>query len=148
MSEVLYGKMIVNSRNPLADLKAENERLKIKLAACEEIAQHNAKCFGEASKALADMTDLYNKAQDNADALKTDAERWRALIACARIKFFGWSGYEKKDPYGNSPGNYRHFGAEFWTIHSHEMTESERGKAAEKLIGFADAARAAKLEGK
>lgn len=76
------------------------------------------------------------------EALRKDAGRWRAFINCARIKFFGWAGYGEKDPYGNSPGNYRHFGGEFWTIHDAPTADKE--KAAEILNGFADAAIAAK----
>jgi|GEM_PF-5403903 len=75
------------------------------------------------------------------EALRKDASRWRAFINCARIKFFGWAGYGEKDPYGNSPGNYRHFGGEFWTIHDAPTADKE--KAAEILNGFADAAVAA-----
>lgn len=79
------------------------------------------------------------------EALRKDASRWRAFITCARIKFFGWAGYGEKDPYGNSPGNYRHFGGEFWTIHDAPTADKE--KAAEILNGFADAAVAAMGKG-
>lgn len=79
------------------------------------------------------------------EALRKDASRWRAFINCARIKFFGWAGYVEKDPYGNSPGNYRHFGGEFWTIHDAPTADKE--KAAEILNGFADAAVAAMGKG-
>ncbi len=79
------------------------------------------------------------------EALRKDASRWRAFINCARIKFFGWAGYGEKDPYGNSPGNYRHFGGEFWTIHDAPTADKE--KAAEILNGFADAAVAAMGKG-
>lgn len=75
------------------------------------------------------------------EALRKDAGRWRAFINCARIKFFGWAGYSEKDPYGNSPGDYRHFGGEFWTIH--DAPTADKAKAAEILNGFADAAVAA-----
>lgn len=73
--------------------------------------------------------------------LEHDAARWNAFIDCARIRFFGWAGYGEKDPYGNSPGNYRHFGGEFWTIH--DAPTADKQKAAEILNGFADAAIAA-----
>ena len=75
---------------------------------------------------------------------KVDAARWRAFVGCARIRFFGWAGYEETDPNGNSPGNYRHFGAEFWTIH--EAPTSEH--ATRILEGFADAAIAARAAAK
>ena len=71
-----------------------------------------------------------------ADA-ERDAARWRAFINCARIRFFGWAGYEDLSPYGKPNGNYRHFGAEFWTIH--EASTVDKEKAAEILNGFADA---------
>ena len=83
---------------------------------------------------------------ENAEMWRRDAERWRAFINCARIKFFGWAGYEEKDPYGNSPGNYRHFGAEFWSIHSDPTANKEKAKAI--LSGFADASIAAIQEPK
>jgi hypothetical protein len=79
------------------------------------------------------------------EGLRKDAGRWRAFINCARIKFFGWAGYEDKDPYGNSPGNYRHFAGEFWTMHAAPTTDKE--KAAEIMNGFADAAVAAMGQG-
>lgn len=72
------------------------------------------------------------------EGLRRDAGRWRAFINCARIKFFGWSGYTNPDPNGNDPKNYRHFGAEFWSIH--EGPTSDKQKAHEILNGFADAA--------
>lgn len=41
-----------------------------------------------------------------------DAERWRALMRCGRIKMQGSSGV---DPHtGERNGNNVHFGAEFW----------------------------------
>lgn len=72
------------------------------------------------------------------EALRKDAERWRAFINCARIKFFGWAGYSNPDPNGNDPKSYRHFGAEFWTIH--QAPTSDKEQAHKILNGFADAA--------
>lgn len=69
---------------------------------------------------------------------RQDAARWNAFINCARIKFFGWAGYDERDPNGNKPGNYRHFGGEFWTIH--DATTADKDKAKRLLTGFADAA--------
>lgn len=73
-----------------------------------------------------------------AEELKKDAGRWRALLNCARIRFFGWAGYTNPDPYGKDPGNYRHFGADFWSIHPHVAGE-DKARAKEILEGFADA---------
>lgn len=75
------------------------------------------------------------------EVLRKDAGRWTAFVNCARIKFFGWAGYDEKDPYGNSPGDYRHFGGEFWTVHDAPTADKE--KAAKILNGFADASVAA-----
>ena len=80
-----------------------------------------------------------------------DAERWRAFIKSARIRFFGWAGAERdgskqeNNCYGNANGNYVHFGAEFWTMHDAKTENPE--VAARLLTTYADAARAAQKEG-
>jgi len=104
----------------ISDLKAENER-------------------SEQHRNL--QQDTIVSLRTEMAALRKDAERWRAFVNCARIKFFGWAGYGEKDAYGNSPGNYRHFGGEFWTLH--DAPTADKAKAAEILNGFADAAVAA-----
>lgn len=71
-----------------------------------------------------------------------DAQRWRALLACAYVNLFGWAGYEE----GASPAHYRHFGADFWTLHNPVMSEELRAQAVKILNGFADAAIAAQID--
>lgn len=76
--------------------------------------------------------------------LELSAARWKAFTNCARIRFFGSAGYEEKDPYGNSPGNYRHFGGEFWTMHDAPQRDFSSQENANRILnGFADAAIAA-----
>lgn len=73
--------------------------------------------------------------------LELPAARWNAFTNCSRIRFFGWAGYEEKDPYGNSPGNYRHFGGEFWTVHDAPPRDFSAKETAHRILnGFADAA--------
>jgi hypothetical protein len=47
---------------------------------------------------------------------KEDAERWRALMKCARIRMFGSAGFDRETgkPHGD---NWVHFGAEFWSTY-------------------------------
>ncbi|WLH42095.1 hypothetical protein [Pseudomonas sp. FP2254] len=137
------GRLMLGVEIERDQLKAENEAL------LEEVALDD--------KLIADRDRLLNMfecpvhgqcipyAMGQVEALRKDASRWRAFITCAHIKFFGWVGYGEKDPYGNSPGNYRHFGGEFWTIHDAPTADKE--KAAEILNGFADAAVAAMGKG-
>ncbi|MCE0464880.1 hypothetical protein [Pseudomonas uvaldensis] len=120
--------------------KADNETWRLSIEA--ERCVHRATVKG-----LQDELDRLKGPAFDAElaAMRRDAERWRALISCARIRFLGSAGYWEKDPYGNSPGNYRHFGAEFWTMHEAPTADKER--AAEILNGFADAAIAAMGQG-
>jgi hypothetical protein len=77
------------------------------------------------------------------EAMKIDAERWRGFIGCARIRFFGWAGYN------GDQENYRHFGGEFWTQmgKGYEMNNEEREQSTKIITGFADASCAAIKEG-
>jgi hypothetical protein len=69
-----------------------------------------------------------------------EAERWRALIGCARIRMFGWAGLDADGvPPAESDG-YVHFGAEFWT---HYPEQVDTSTAAAVITAFADAAIAA-----
>ena len=42
--------------------------------------------------------------------LKKPASRWKALVACERLRLLGRAGFDDNDKSG-----YRHFGMEFWT---------------------------------
>lgn len=90
------------------------------------------------------------------DAL--DAARWRALLACGRIRIIGTAGvtgtgaHDPKalDPNKQPYGNYVHFGAEFWSTfpdQDYYNTKENPAYARATLTEFADAARAAQ-EGK
>ena len=87
-----------------------------------------------------------------ADAL--DAARWRALLACGRIRLFGTAGVNgsgvhdpsQLDTYKNPYGNYVHFGAEFWSTfpdQDYYNTKENPAYARATLTEFADACRAA-----
>ena len=87
-----------------------------------------------------------------ADAL--DAERWRALLACGRIRLFGTAGVNgsgihdpsQLTPYNEPYGNYVHFGAEFWSTfpdQDYYNTKENPAYARATLTEFADASRAA-----
>ena len=86
------------------------------------------------------------------DAL--DAARWRALLACGRIRIIGTAGvtgtgaHDPKalDPNKQPCGNYVHFGAEFWSTfpdQDYYNTKENPAYARATLTEFADAARAA-----
>jgi hypothetical protein len=61
--------------------------------------------------------------------MERDAERWNALLRCARIRMQGSAGFDPKtgerQEYSNSTGKYTkgdtsgwvHFGAEFWSVY-------------------------------
>lgn len=83
-----------------------------------------------------------------------DAERWRAFLACGRIRLIGTAGVNysgihdpaRLDTYGKPYGNHVHFGAEFWSTFKDQewLAKNEpqdRGRAT--LTEFADACRAA-----
>ena len=85
------------------------------------------------------------------DAL--DAARWRALLACGRIRIIGTAGvtgtgaHDPKalDPNKQPYGNYVHFGAEFWSTfpdQDYYNTKENPAYARATLTEFADAARA------
>jgi hypothetical protein len=61
-----------------------------------------------------------------------DAQRWRALIGCQRIRVLGSAGIEtpKED-------NYAHLGLELWTLHP---TNDDHKLGADWLTRFADIA--------
>ncbi len=95
---------------------------------------------------LGDTKEALAKLETAVDSLKAserdllDARRWRAFINSDRIKFFGHAGFSKVDPNGHPQTNYRHFGAEFWTHHSHVLTDEDRQYYVNLLTGYADAA--------
>lgn len=65
-------------------------------------------------------------------ALVRDAERWRALLGCGRVRVLGWVGL-------NDPASpYAHIRLELWTHHEFKE-ENEHGR--ETLTRFADKAR-------
>jgi isochorismate hydrolase len=68
----------------------------------------------------------------NMAQLIEDAERWRALINCARIRIVGSAGIVVKNPDG-----YAHLAIEIWTKH---LAKSEPD-AVKILTEFADMAR-------
>ncbi|MBH3164578.1 hypothetical protein I5N01_05495 [Serratia marcescens] len=82
-----------------------------------------------------------------ADAVRQDAERWRALLASARIRILGTAGFTPASQPGvNGPSNpdYRHFGVEFWTHHPGWLAENNE-YAINTLTQYADTCRAAML---
>jgi hypothetical protein len=81
--------------------------------------------------ALLKQSDEYERERD---ALREDAERWRAFLASDRIRFFGTAG-----PHDDG---YAHFGGEFWTRVLEQDAEDEITKRNRNfLIRYADAAR-------
>lgn len=55
--------------------------------------------------------------EENA-SLRRDANRWRALMASARIRMMGWAGFgpcKPGDTAVRDPDGYRHMGVELWT---------------------------------
>ncbi len=76
-----------------------------------------------------------------------DAERWRAIMRCARIRMQGSAGFDPltgvRREYRNDTGEFEasdegwvHFGAEFWSIYpSYTETKSQEERDAENLYG-------------
>jgi len=73
-------------------------------------------------------------AEQREKGLREDAERWRALIGCARVRVLGSAGIVTANDQG-----YAHIGLEIWTHH----TASSEPEAIEWLTKFADKAKAA-----
>ncbi len=99
------------------ELIAEVERL---TAEGSELAEFNIKT----------RIELYAKVE----RLTEDAERWRAIIGCARVRVLGSAGVVEPKPEG-----YAHIGVELWT---HYPSGSEP-MAVEHMTKFADLARKA-----
>ncbi len=72
--------------------------------------------------------------------VKLSADRWNALINCARIRPFGSAGLSGTllDPNGVEWGNRAHLGVELWTKHS--PCPNGHGVGVEWLTKFADKA--------
>lgn len=79
-----------------------------------------------------------NRATAEAERLREDAERWRALLGSARLRPLGWAGFDADSP-GHAEG-YRHFGMEFWTQHE---ASGANARSVQLLTDYADTARAA-----
>lgn len=84
------------------------------------------KCGEKADIAIYDSGPVPHEPPD----VQRDAERWRALIGCARVRLLGSAGLT--DP--NS--NYAHIGVELWNRHP----EPSHPDAIERLTQFADKA--------
>lgn len=82
------------------------------------------------------------------ERMKTDAERWQALLRCARIRMQGSAGIDpvtgERREYSNETGEYTygdtsgwvHFGAEFWSIYpSYVESKTQEERDAENLWG-------------
>lgn len=65
---------------------------------------------------------------------REDAERWRAMVGCARVRVLGSAGIAAPKPDG-----YAHIGVELWTRH----TAPSDPAAIEWLTKFADIAKTA-----
>jgi hypothetical protein len=74
------------------------------------------------------------------EAEARDAERWRALIGCSRIRLLGWAGLDADGVPPPESDGYVHFSAEFWTHYPEAVNE---GPAAAVITAFADATIAA-----
>lgn len=64
------------------------------------------------------------------DDVQRDAERWRALLGCARVRVMGCAGLH--DP----QSNYAHIGVEFWTHHPAQSNP----EAIETILKFVERA--------
>jgi hypothetical protein len=82
--------------------------------------------------------------------MERDAERWNALLRCARIRMQGSSGFDPKTgerrEYNNATGEtepsdkgWVHFGAEFWSVYpGHEDEDKATRWGTLALIALAD----------
>lgn len=73
-------------------------------------------CLSEVSRLVAAIR--AGQKGECADGIERDALRWRALLACGRIRALGSAGLTKDvDTYGHPYGNSAHLGLELWTVH-------------------------------
>lgn len=80
-----------------------------------------------------------------------DAARWRAFLACGRIRILGTAGLDVSRPkrVDKDLSNYVHFGAEFWSVFDAQawVRENENPPYARAVLAeFADATRAALVQ--
>jgi hypothetical protein len=70
---------------------------------------------------------------------RIDAERWRALMASARLRMLGTAGFKSEDP----NDKYRHMGLELWTQYGGNPADHVAGnaEACAKLTAYADVMR-------
>jgi hypothetical protein len=125
----------------LAQAREEIERLKgVVVAAKQEIeacdtenAGLHLKCVGYLAQTIGAQAKL-EAAEQREKGLREDAERWRAIIGCARIRTLGSAGIVTPNEHG-----YAHIGVELWT----HYTASSNPEAIEWLTKFADISKAA-----
>lgn len=79
------------------------------------------------------------------DMNEQDAERWRALVACARVRVLGHAGITPGSKFAPFDHPYAHIGVELWTMHSSPPEDSEGSRR--DLTAFADKARALNIPG-
>ena len=90
-----------------------------------------------ANEDLETVTDSVTITKKEYDDILKGAERWRALIGCARIRALGSAGITSDtSTYGEPYGNKCHLGIELWTVHECQSEPI----AIEWLTFFADKA--------
>lgn len=89
-------------------------------------------------------------AEKEVERLQEDADRWNALLRCARIRMQGSAGFDpetgERREYKNATGEYEpssdgwvHFGAEFWSVYpGHEDEDPARRWGTVALKALAD----------
>lgn len=92
----------------------------------EDLLRHEAL----ASKLILKM--LIDRKEEN-DQLRADAERWRALVNCDRIRVLGAAGFDEPD------SAYKHIGLEIWSSYPVEKIPSTLLQSGvDKLTKFVD----------
>lgn len=82
----------------------------------------------EAAASLTSLSAEVARKDAEIERLRVDADRWRALLRCARIRMFGSAGVNPKtgerEQYSNATqkmektsDGWVHFGAEFWSVY-------------------------------
>jgi len=97
-----------NRRTP-STLTEENARLKDRVRELVTLLDNQ---LGTPCEQIRHADEVDRLLQEN-KAMREDAENWRALMACPRIRLYGWAGVD--DQFQPKPKEYVHFGADFWS---------------------------------
>ena len=128
-----------NGTAAIADWKALEAQLTTQTEKLAEAERSVDRLSAKADAALREGETLRRERDTQtaiAERYREDAERWQAVIGCARVRVLGSAGLDPNSTYYRE--GYAHIGVELWTQHPAPREEWAR----QELTKFADVARA------